>query len=247
MEPLAPDWRALGDGSPSGTQTPAQGHSRGTHRSIQVTPRIMGWVIAGLMAAALAGAAVFLALLPSTDGVLIDDRSSGTSASAAALAAASLEPGGLGPAVASDLVVDVEGAVAHPGLVRIPVGGRVGDALAKAGGFAPNADLTRAALELNLAQPVSDGLKVVVPAIGQGSTATTPAGTGPAAGGGPLDLNRATEAELDALPGVGPATIAKIVAARRSAPFATVADLRTRDILGEATFEKLQDLVAVGR
>ncbi len=245
MEPLAPDWRAIADGSPSGSQTSAQGQARGTHRSIQVTPRILGWVISGLVAAALAGAAVFLALLPTTDGVVIDDRSSGTST--AALPGASLDPGGLGRAVASDLVVDVEGAVAHPGLVHIPVGGRVGDALARAGGFAPNADLTRAALELNLAQPVSDGLKVVVPAIGQGSTATTPAGTAPAAGSGPVDLNRATEAELDALPGVGPATIAKIVAARQSAPFATVADLRTRDIVGDATFEKLKDLVAVGR
>lgn len=246
MEPLAPDWRALGDGSPSAAQAATQGHAKGAHRSIQVTPHIVGWVIAGLVAAALAGAAVFLALLPSTGGVVIDDMPAGVSA-AAAVPGASHDPGSPVRVIPADLIVDVEGAVAHPGLVHIPGGGRVGDALTKAGGFAPNADLSRAALELNLAQPVSDGLKVVVPAIGQGGTEVTQPASGTQVAGGPVDLNRATDAELDTLPGVGPATIAKIVAARDSAPFSSVEDLRTRDILGDATFQKVKDLVTVGR
>jgi competence protein ComEA len=125
-------------------------------------------------------------------------------------------------------------------------GGRVGDAVDIAGGFAANADLDAAARALNLAQEVSDGMKVVVPAIGDGVQANGDGET-PGAPDAPIDLNRATEAQLDTLPGVGPATIGRIVAAREEAPFATVEELRSRGIVGEATFGKLRDLVTVDR
>ena len=74
------------------------------------------------------------------------------------------------------------------------------------------------------------------------AAAAPSAGGGPAASGGLVDLNRATETELDALPGVGPATVAKIVAAR---PYASVDELRSKGVVGEKTLEKLRPLVTV--
>ncbi len=255
MDPLAPDWRTVG-AAPTPTQREASGAGPRPERSIPLSARSVAWIAGGLVATALLGAAVSLAIVPTGGGVIIDGNvpAQPMDASADVPTGAAL---GLASTAAAELVVDVEGAVARPGLVHVPAGGRVGDALTRAGGFAPDADLSRTAVELNLAQPVTDGLKVVVPVLGattdtgaadpaMGSTSGTPdARTGSA--GALVDLNHATEAELDALPGVGPATIAKIIAARQSTPFRDIQDLRTRGIVGEAVYAKLARLVAVGR
>jgi competence protein ComEA len=156
-------------------------------------------------------------------------------------------PSGDVAAVGGDLVVEVVGAIRRPGVYRVPAGSRVGDLIREAGGYGPRVDTVRAEQALNLAAPLRDGEQVRIPS--RDDIATAP-GAGP--GGAPsvatpsVDLNAATQAELEALPGIGPATAAKIIAAREEAPFATVEELRSRGILGEKTFEKLRDLLTVG-
>ncbi|HYC07137.1 MAG TPA: helix-hairpin-helix domain-containing protein, partial [Candidatus Binatia bacterium] len=115
----------------------------------------------------------------------------------------------------------------------------------------------RADLAFNLAKPLADGDEIRVPSRDD-ADATAAAGGGSGSSGGsagsggsgtaaqgPIDLNTATAAQLDTLPGIGPVTAAKIVAAREQARFRTVDDLRTRKLLGPATFEKVRPLVVV--
>lgn len=153
-------------------------------------------------------------------------------------------------APAADVVVHAAGAVVRPGVYRLAPGGRVADLLDAAGGAMPEADLDR----LNLAAPLEDGQRVFVPVPGQdvpvvAAGASGPAGGGEATGGPPaepLDLNVATAAELDTLPGVGPATASAILAERdRRGRFAAVEDLLDVRGIGEAKLAALRDLVRV--
>ena len=125
----------------------------------------------------------------------------------------------------------------------------IGDAIDAAGGFGPRVDARAADRALNLAAPLTDGEEVHVPDRDEAAGASAAAVPSRAAGGrpgSPVDLNRATASELDALPGIGPATAAKIIAAREQQPFASVDDLATRKVVGAATLAKIRALVTVG-
>lgn len=139
------------------------------------------------------------------------------------------------------VVVDVEGGVLRPGLVRLDAGARVADAIAAAGGYSPAADLLAAAAQINLAAILRDGQQVLVPMLG----ASTGGGGGSGAGNGLVDLNHASPEELDTLPGIGPVTVQKIVAARTEQPFGTLDELVQRKVLTSAQLEKIRDLVTV--
>jgi competence protein ComEA len=147
---------------------------------------------------------------------------------------------------AGTVVVDVAGAVARPGVYHLAGGARVGDAVAAAGGFGPRVDASRVSSELNLAAIVHDGERIVVPSRDDAPVSGGGGSGGASAKPGLVDLNHATEAELDALPGIGPVTAGKIVAAREETPFRAVDELRSRGLVGEKTFEKLKTLVTVG-
>lgn len=249
MEPVAPDWRTIGSAPARQGAQPVSGSGRPS-----LSTRHLAWVAGAFLATLVLGASIALLLMPAPGGVVIDARDGGGPRAVDAIGTHAVGVvDGLGPAVPDaprGLVVDVEGAVVRTGVVHVPAGGRVGDAIELAGGFAANADLAAAADLLNLAQEVSDGLKIVVPAIGDASTDDTGGTSTTGAtdqGTGLVDLNRATEPELDALPGVGPATIAKIVAAREESPFGSVDELRSRGIVGDATLAKLRARVTVGR
>jgi competence protein ComEA len=138
------------------------------------------------------------------------------------------------------IVVSVVGLVARPGLVTLPAGARVADAIEAAGGFLPEADTAM----VNLAALVTDGQQVSVGVPAAPGASAGPAGS-PAAGG-KIDLNAATAADLDALPGIGPVLAQRIVDHRaQHGPFRSVDDLDDVPGIGPAIFGELVDLVVV--
>ncbi len=147
------------------------------------------------------------------------------------------------PSPSPSLTVHVAGEVRHPGVVTVPAGARVADAVAAAGGLRKGAKLG----STNLARPVVDGERVEV---GPGADLAGAPGAASATGGAAtapiLDLNSATADQLDALPGIGPVTAAKILAWRTAnGRFTVVDELAEVPGIGPKTLEELRPLVRV--
>jgi len=194
-----------------------------------------------------AAGALVLVVLAATAVFLL--RPSGGAAPEVTLprAGSATDPATTTTTAAPTVVAHAAGAVNAPGVYRLEPGARAGDLVAAAGGAAQDADVQR----LNLAAPVTDGEQLYVPRIGE---VAAPVPAGPAAGGGaaegeadgPVDLNTATAAELEELPGVGPAIAEAILDEReRRGRFAAVEDLLDVRGIGDARLEQLRDLVTV--
>ncbi len=133
------------------------------------------------------------------------------------------------------IVVDVEGAVARPGIVRLASGARVADAIGAAGGVTPDADPAA----LNKAALLRDGARVYVPRYGE----TPPAGTVGSDAERKIDVNHASAAELESLPGIGPSTAARIIRARGLKVFTKVEELQTRGLVTARVLSDIRELV----
>jgi competence protein ComEA len=157
-----------------------------------------------------------------------------------------------GQHLGGEIVVDVEGAVVQPGVHALPADARVADALAAAGGYSTRVDLAAAAEVLNLARTLADGEQIHVPAVGEnaaaaGSPASVPSSAdGGGSGNGLVNINTATPEELEALPGIGPVTVQKIVAARQERPFASLDDAVTRGVIDRGQLEDITGLATAG-
>jgi competence protein ComEA len=243
MDRSAAPWRVLDD-STGGNH--ADGTGAATGDASAASTRVPWAVIGGFgLAGALALGAFAIAASAPRGEISVEGGSTWS-------ASGPPQSNGIPPSGGLELVVDVQGAVLQPGLLKLDRGSRVGDAIAAAGGFGPRVDAQRAARDLNLAAALQDGDRIVVPSRddppSSGGSGPSSSGAGGDPGGQPgglVDLNTATAAELDELPGVGPVTAQKIIDARAEKPFATVDELRDRKVVGSSTFEKLRDLVTV--
>lgn len=137
------------------------------------------------------------------------------------------------PGQAGEVVIDIGGAVLAPGVYKLAGNLRIGDAISAAGGLAEGADTTK----MNLAAKISDGQKIYIPTREEsikGITSTTGIK-------GLININSASEQELDTLPGIGPATAKKIIASR---PYSSLDDLVSKKAVSASVYEKIKDLIS---
>ena len=180
-----------------------------------------------------------------------------------------IEPAPLEPQVPSSTAdigqirVEISGGVLQPGVISLPENSRLIDGISAAGGWGERVDPLRVDLCLNLAAPLEDGSAVRIPTrddrlllgltgvecgplfstASEIAAAATGGSAETGATGGKIDLNKATAEELDTLPGIGPATAAKIIASRAESPFIIVDDLRARGLISERVLGEIRALV----
>jgi competence protein ComEA len=156
------------------------------------------------------------------------------------------------------LIVHITGEVKNWGVIELPQGSRIIDAVNKAGGFTDSADVDA----VNLAYVLSDGIKVYIPSknedeIGNFTTEeyiTIDSGDNVITGGEKMEenkkefvnINKATQTELETLPGIGPSTALKIISYRNeNGAFSSIEDIKNVSGIGDSKFESIKDLICV--
>ena len=235
--------RAAGEGAEGG---PARALVPSTLRGGRW--RVGGRAAAGavLALAVLGGALALRASAPGDGATLVPARTTVETTPSPGPTAGSSDAARPSPEAAGELVVHVVGQVGAPGLVRVPTGSRVADALAAAGGATAGADLAR----VNLARPVVDGEQLLVPLPGEvvaapsGGAAASSGDGGP--GGGLVDLNQADLAALDSLDGIGPVLAQRILDWRQEhGRFTSVEELGEVTGIGDTLLARLRETVTV--
>ena len=150
------------------------------------------------------------------------------------------------PPTEQPIVVQIAGAVPRPGVYALARGSRVQDAISAAGGFLAEADKTG----INLARALEDGEQLEIPYTEGASPVLgtpLPASTESASSAELININTASLAELDSLPGIGPTTAQKIIDYReQSGPFLAKEDIINVSGIGPGTYERIKDLITVG-
>jgi len=141
------------------------------------------------------------------------------------------------------ITIDIAGSVMNPGVYDLPLNTRIQDAVAIAGGLSASADKEFISKNINLAAKLSDGAKIYIPQIGEsvkGRTSTT--GITGSTANNQININSASEQELDTLPGIGPVTSQKIISGR---PYNSIEDLLSKKIVGSKVFEEIKEKISV--
>lgn len=142
------------------------------------------------------------------------------------------------------IVVHITGAVPRPGVYALPQGARIQDGISAAGGFLAEAEKT----SINLAQSLEDGEKLDIPFLeGASPVLATPVPEVVSATSELVNINTASIAELDTLPGIGPTTAQKIIDYRdQNGPFLSTEDIINVSGIGPASYERFKDMITVG-
>lgn len=148
------------------------------------------------------------------------------------------------PSEMKTIFIDTEGAVVKPGLYKLPQDSRIQDALVAAGGLSASADRNFVSKNINLAIKLTDGAKIYIPNISEAvSGSSVLSGSSQTGGGGDLvNINISSQAQLEALPGIGPVTAQKIIAGR---PYNSVDELLNKKVVGSKVFNQIKEKITI--